>query len=147
MINYFLDHRIPADPEKHLAGKMVLGVGIDIIEIERIKKSVDEYGESFLNKIYTAVELDYSLSKPNKYQHLAARFAAKEAIYKALSSDSEKVYSWQDIEIFNESNGLPKVNFYGSLKDYLNPGKTIHISMSHSENYVTCVAVLSSLKD
>ncbi|PKL82105.1 MAG: holo-[acyl-carrier-protein] synthase [Ignavibacteriae bacterium HGW-Ignavibacteriae-3] len=126
---------------------MVLGIGIDIIEIERIKQSIDEFGDSFLNKIYTQTELDYSISKPNKYQHLAARFAAKEAIYKALSSDSEKVYSWQDIEIFNEVNGLPKVKFYGSLKDYLNTGKNINISMSHSENYVTCVAILSSSQD
>lgn len=121
---------------------MVLGIGIDIIEIERIKKSVDSFGDRFLNKIYTKKELEYSLSKSNKYQHLAARFAAKEAIYKALSSDTDKVYSWQDVEIYNEKNGLPKVNFYGSLKDYLNANKQLKISMSHSENYVTCVAIL-----
>lgn len=123
---------------------MVLGIGIDIIEIERIKKSVDEYGDSFLRKIYTKRELDYSLSRKNKYQHLAARFAAKEAIYKALSNDTDKVYSWQDVEIYNEVNGLPKVNFYGELKDYLNDGKQLKISMSHSDNYVTCVAILTN---
>lgn len=121
---------------------MVLGVGIDIIEIKRIKKSVDRFGERFLNKIYTTLELEYCMNKKNKYQHLAARFAAKEAIYKALSCDSAEVYSWQEIEIFNEKNGLPKVKFYGSLKDYLNHGKDLKISMSHSENYVTCVAIL-----
>ena len=59
---------------------MVLGIGIDIIEIARIKESIDKYGDSFLNKIYTQIELDYCLAKLNKYQHLAARFAAKEAI-------------------------------------------------------------------
>jgi holo-[acyl-carrier protein] synthase len=123
---------------------MVLGIGIDIIEIERIKKSVDEYGDHFLNKIYTKVEIDYSQSKANKYQHYAARFAAKEAIYKALSNDTDKVYSWQDVEIYNEVNGLPKVNFFGALKDYLNEDKQLKISMSHSENYVTCVAILYS---
>jgi holo-[acyl-carrier protein] synthase len=122
---------------------MVTGIGIDIIEIERIKKSVDNFGNNFLNKIFTKTELDYSLSRINKYQHLAARFAAKEAIYKALSNDTEQVYSWQDVEIYNEVNGLPKVKFYGALKDYLNDGKEIKISMSHSEHYVTCVAVLS----
>lgn len=121
---------------------MVLGVGIDIIEIKRIKKSVDRFGERFLNKIYTTLELEYCMNKKNKYQHLAARFAAKEAIYKALSCDSAEVYSWQEIEIFNEKNGLPKVKFNGSLKDYLNHGKDLKISMSHSENYVTCVAIL-----
>lgn len=121
---------------------MVLGIGIDIIEIDRIKNSVEKFGDHFLKKIYTKKEIDYSLSKSNKYQHLAARFAAKEAIYKALSSDTDKVYSWQDVEIYNEINGLPKVNFYGSLKNYLNENKQLKISMSHSENYVTCVAIL-----
>ncbi|MHB8929667.1 MAG: holo-ACP synthase [Melioribacteraceae bacterium] len=129
-----------------LDGEMVLGIGIDIIEIERIQKSVDEYGDAFLKKIYTKTEVDYSLSRANKYQHLAARFAAKEAIYKALSNDTNTVYSWQDVEIYNELNGLPKVKFYGALKDYLNHGKELKISMSHSENYVTCVAILSSTK-
>ncbi len=122
---------------------MVLGIGIDIIEIERIKKSIDKFGNAFLKKIYTKTELDYSLSRKNKYQHLAARFAAKEAIYKALSNDTNTAYSWQDVEIYNELNGLPKVKFYGTLKDYLNHGKELKISMSHSENYVTCVAILS----
>lgn len=123
---------------------MVLGIGIDIIEIERIKKSVDRFGDRFLKKIYTAIELEYCLKKKNKYQHFAARFAAKEAIYKALSNDTSEVYSWQDVEIFNEVNGLPKVKFYGTLKDYLNHGKELKISMSHSDNYVTCVAILYS---
>ena len=126
---------------------MVLGIGIDIIEIERVKSSVDRFGESFLKKIYTQTELDYSLSRKNKYQHLAARFAAKEAIYKALSSDTDKAYSWQDIEIFNEPNGLPRVKLFGALKDYLVGCKRLQISMSHSEHYVTCVAILSSTAD
>jgi len=123
---------------------MVLGIGIDIIEIDRIKKSVDKYGNLFLNKIYTETEINYSLSKKNKYQHLAARFAAKEAIYKALSSDTDYIYSWQDIEIYNESNGLPNVLLSGPLKDYLGTDKELKISMSHSENYVTCVAIVYS---
>jgi holo-[acyl-carrier protein] synthase len=137
-----MGQQIHAVMEKQQDGKMVLGIGIDIIEIERIKKSVDDYGEAFLKKIYTQTEIKYSISRPNKYQHLAARFAAKEAIYKALSSDTDKVYSWQDVEIYNEINGLPKVNFYGELKDYLNDNRQLKISMSHSENYVTCVAIL-----
>ncbi len=124
---------------------MVIGIGIDIIEIERIKKSIDEFGDAFLKKIYTQTEICYSLTRPNKFQHLAARFAAKEAIYKALSNDTDTVYSWQDVEIYNEVNGLPKVKFYGQLKDYLNDGKQLKISMSHSENYVTCVAILSNV--
>lgn len=141
-----MEHQIRVVSEQQWGTKMVLGIGIDIIEIERIKKSVDRFGDRFLKKIYTATELEYSLKKYNKYQHLAARFAAKEAIYKALSSDTNEVYSWQDVEIYNEVNGLPKVKFYGNLKDYLSNGKELKISMSHSENYVTCVAILYSAK-
>ncbi len=59
---------------------MIFGIGIDIIEIERVKESIEKYDKAFLNKIYTQTELDYCLSKKNKYQHFAARFAAKEAI-------------------------------------------------------------------
>jgi len=126
---------------------MVLGIGIDIIEIDRIKRSVENYGDNFLKKIYTQTELDYSLPRKNKYQHLAARFAAKEAIYKALSSDTDIIYSWHDVEIYNEINGLPKVKLYGSLKNYLGNEKELKISMSHSENYVTCVAIIYSIKN
>ena len=124
---------------------MVLGIGIDIIEIERIKESIEEFDDKFLNKVFTKIEIEYSISKKNKYQHFAARFAAKEAIYKALSSDTDTIYSWQDIEIYNEVNGLPRVKLYGNLKDYLSSTKELKISMSHSDNYVACVAILHSL--
>jgi len=122
---------------------MILGLGIDIIEIERIKQSIDNYGDQFLKKIYTKTELDYSLTKKNKYQHLAARFAAKEAIIKSLAGVGDKGFSYQDIEIYNEVNGLPRVNLYNSLKKFLGEKKEILISMSHSDNYVTCVAILT----
>lgn len=121
---------------------MVLGIGIDIIEIERIKESINKYGDSFLNKIYTQNELDYCLSKFNKYQHLAARFAAKEAIYKALATSWEKDSTWKSIEITNEPNGLPVAKFLGKLKDFLADDKDIKISLSHSEHYVTGVAII-----
>lgn len=121
---------------------MVIGIGIDIIEIERIKKSVDDYGDSFLNKVYTKNELDYCLAKHNKYQHLAARFAAKEAIYKALASGWKKDASWMNIEIINEPTGLPTAKFFGKLKEFMGEDKDIKISMSHSDNYVTCVALI-----
>lgn len=121
---------------------MVIGIGIDIIEIDRIKKSVDTFGDSFLNKIYTKNELDYCLAKHNKYQHLAARFAAKEAIYKALTTGWEKDATWKSMEITNESNGLPVVKFFGNLKKFISDDKDIKISLSHSDNYVTAVAII-----
>lgn len=125
---------------------MILGVGIDIIEIDRIKESIDRFGDHFLNKIYTPVELEYCLSKHNKYQHFAARFAAKEAIYKALSDEWGKDISWHDMEIMNKPNGLPIVKFSGNLAEFANMDKDIKISMSHSDNYVACVAIVYKLQ-
>jgi holo-[acyl-carrier protein] synthase len=123
---------------------MVLGIGIDIIEIDRIKKSVDRFGDLFINKIFTETEKEYCLNKKNKYQHLAARFAAKEAIFKAISSATGFSFGWKDLEIYNEKNGMPRVQLLGKLADFLGEGKDLKITMSHSVNYVTCFAILYS---
>lgn len=121
---------------------MVIGIGIDIIEIERIINSIERFGDRFLDKIYTTNELEYCLSKFNKYQHLAARFAAKEAVYKAVTSGWEEGISWQDIEVYNDPYGKPEINPSEKLKTFLSTDKQLKISMSHSDNYVTCVAII-----
>ncbi len=123
---------------------MIFGIGIDIIEIERIKKSIEKFDKLFLNKIFTQTELDYCLSKKNKYQHFAARFAAKEAIAKALATGWSKGFRWKDIEIYNESSGMPNVKLHGNLSDFLGLDKSLKITMSHSEHYVTCFAIIYS---
>lgn len=121
---------------------MVIGIGTDIIEINRIKNSIEKYGDNFLSKIYTPVEIDYCNSKANKFQHFAARFAAKEAIYKALATGWQKDLHWQDIEIANLPTGMPVANLKGKLKKFLSDDKELKISISHSNNYVTCVAII-----
>lgn len=121
---------------------MVIGIGIDIIEIDRIKNSIDRFGNSFLNKIYTDKEISYCSQKNNSYQHYAARFAAKEAVYKALTTGWEKGLSWQNIEITNEDNGMPVVALNGKLESFLSDGKKLKISLSHSRDYVACVAII-----
>lgn len=121
---------------------MIIGVGIDIIEIDRIKESVDKFGDKFLTKIYTESELKYCLNKASKHQHLAARFAAKEAVYKALTTGWHEKATWQDIEISNEPNGMPVVSLKGKLKGFLTKDKDLRISMSHSRDYVACVAII-----
>jgi len=121
---------------------MVIGIGTDIIEIERIKNSIKKNGDRFLSKIYTPNEIKYCLSKTNKYQHFAARFAAKEAVYKALATGWQELLSWQEIEIFNESTGMPRVTMCGKLKEFLSDDKSLKISISHSKNYVVCVAII-----
>ncbi len=121
---------------------MVIGIGTDIIEIDRIKNSIKKNGDRFLSKIYTPTEIKYCESKANKYQHLAARFAAKEAVYKALVTGWQEKLSWQEIEIFNEPTGMPRVTMCGKLKEFLSDDKSLKISISHSENYVVCVAII-----
>lgn len=121
---------------------MVIGLGIDIIEIERIKESIERLGNRFLKKIFTMNEIEYCSDKANKYQHFAARFAAKEAVYKAIASSWQPNIGWQDIEIYNEPTGLPVVKSKNKLKDFLGNDKSLKISMSHSRNYVTCVAII-----
>jgi len=121
---------------------MIFGIGIDIIEIERIKESVEKFNDKFLNKIFTEAELEYSLNKKNKYQHLAARFAAKEAIVKSFATSERKGFSWKDMEIYNEPSGMPNVRLSGKLAKYLGDDKSLKITMSHSQHYVTCFAII-----
>ena len=121
---------------------MVIGIGIDIIEISRIKESIDKYGERFLEKIFTVKEIEYCEGKANKYQHYAARFSAKEAVAKALSTGWNNDFSWQNIEVFNEPTGMPYVKLTGKLREFLSDDKELKISMSHSRDYVTCVAII-----
>ncbi len=125
---------------------MIVGVGIDIIEIDRIAQSVEKFGERFINKIFTDTEIEYCLSKKNKNQHFAARFAAKEAISKALATGWNKDFRWRDVEIYNEKSGLPKVRLFGKLNEFVGDDKDLKISMSHSDNYVACVAILYTKK-
>lgn len=110
--------------------------GTDIIEINRIKESIETLGDSFKNKIYTEKEIEYCESKKNaKYQHYAARFAAKEAIFKAVSELLADKYeiSWKDAEVVNDINGKPRINIFNSkLNEKI---ENIDISISHCKEY------------
>lgn len=111
--------------------------GTDIIEIDRVKESIEELGEKFLNKIYTENEIKYCESKNKmKYQHYAARFAGKEAIFKAISKILSDKYSinWKDVEIINDENGRPKIIFLNKKYDQI---QSIDISLSHCKQYAT----------
>lgn len=111
---------------------MKISVGTDIVEIERIKKAIERKEEKFLESIYTDREIEYcEARKLQKYQSYAARFAAKEAIYKALSEHIDFEYSFKDFEIVNSEKGKPEVSLNFELK-YL---KSIDISLSHCKEY------------
>lgn len=114
---------------------MKITCGTDIIEINRIKEDIENIGGEFLNRIFTQKEIQYCESKKKqKYQHYAARFAAKEAVFKAISHQLENKFSiaWKDIEITNDENGRPNVEVLGINTTDIN---NIDISLSHCKEY------------
>jgi len=120
---------------------MLTGIGVDIIEIERIKRGVERSGTNFLEKIFTGTEIDYCNNKHDRYQHLAARFAAKEAVSKALATGLQRGFGWKDIEVVNDELGKPQVVLHGPLRSKLS-GASILLSISHSDTHVVAMAVI-----
>lgn len=123
---------------------MILGVGIDIIEVGRIASSYERFGERFLKRILKPEEIKYCLSNKNPAPFLAARFAAKEAVSKAFGTGIGSKISWQDIEIKKEVSGKPYIVLHeNGLKLMKEMGaKKMHISISHTENYAVAMAIL-----
>lgn len=121
---------------------MKIRTGIDIIEIERIKQSIEETEGRLCERVYTQKEVEYCESKnAQKYQHYAARFAAKEAVFKAISQllDSKYGIDWKDIEILNDEDGRPYVHI---LNQDLEEIKSIDISISHCKTYAVASVVV-----
>ena len=120
--------------------------GIDIIEVSRIEEAIGNLGDNFLNRIFTENEIDYcNKSKKMKYQHFAARFAAKEAVFKALSNEikSRDDLVWKQIEVISEESGRPKINI--DLLKTLNISKNIEsidISLSHIAEFAVASVVV-----
>lgn len=115
--------------------------GTDIIEIERIKESIENIGQPFINRVFTVNEINYCESKKkSKYQHYAARFAAKEAAFKAISKAIKDKYSlnWQNIEISNDENGRPILKFIEFDVEGL---KDTDVSISHCKEYAVAIVV------
>ena len=116
--------------------------GTDIIEIDRIKKSIDRSGERFLKMIYTKDEIKYCESKKGaKYIHYAGRFAAKEAIFKAVSSllGDKFAITWTDAQVVNDKMGNPKVEFLNIKFDVI---ESMDISISHCKEYAVAMVTI-----
>ncbi len=113
-----------------------VGIGIDITEVSRIESLVEQH-EQFLTRVYTEREISYCNKKKNKYQHFAARFAAKESVLKALGVGWSQEIKWTDIEVVNEPSGKPRINSYGEVKRLMEQKgvKEILISLSHTSHY------------
>ena len=123
---------------------MILGLGIDIIEVARIKASHEKFGERFLNRILRPGEISYCLSYKEPAPFLAARFAAKEAVSKAFGTGIGAKLSWQDIEVCRKESGEPYVVLHDGGQKLLQERGAQHVlvSLSHTQTYAAAVAVL-----
>lgn len=124
---------------------MKITTGVDIIEVERVKEAIESLGNHFLNRIYTENEILYCNKSSNiKYQHFAARFAAKEAVFKALSAEitSRDDLLWKQIEVINDESGRPKINIERLQEEEKLKGLTsIDVSISHIKEYAIASVV------
>jgi holo-[acyl-carrier-protein] synthase len=121
---------------------MIYGVGIDIVKIERMKEAVERWGKRFLGRVFTENEIAYCYGKKEPYLSLSVRFAAKEALIKAIGS--EIPVSLRDIEVMNYGGGRPVLKVEGKLRSFFEE-KAIsrtHLSLSHEREFgVACVVV------
>ncbi len=121
---------------------MIKGIGNDIIEISRIKASIEKHGKRFLDRLFTTKEQEYCFKHKESARHFAGRFAAKEAIAKAFGTGFGLNMTWLDIEILNDEHGKPHVHLsekLASLYDF----PELKISISHCHEYATAFAILS----
>jgi holo-[acyl-carrier protein] synthase len=122
----------------------ILGIGMDIVETKRIADSLERFGDRFLNRVFLENEIAYARSMKFPPLHLAARFAAKEAISKAFGTGIGKVIGWRDMEIVREPSGQPRVVLHGRAVEYAKSRGVleIHVSLSHTAEYGAASAVI-----
>ncbi len=120
-----------------------LGVGTDIVEVLRIARMIERHGELFICRVYTEHEIEYCASRKAATQHYAGRWAAKEAVLKALGTGWVRGISWRDVEVRNSAAGVPQVRLYGGARDVLERSgiERIHVSISHCRAYATAYAL------
>jgi len=122
---------------------MIFGTGIDIIEVDRIKNSIQKYSDRFKKKIFTQKEIDYCHSQADPAKHFAARFTVKEAVLKCFGTGMTGSILWKDIEVDKLNSGQPVLNLYGNGKELFNQLnlKHIHISITHDKTYAVAHAI------
>ena len=123
---------------------MIVGTGVDIEEVSRVEASIARHGERFLRRVYSPAEIEYVEQKANRFERYAARFAAKEAVMKALGTGWDCGVAWRDIEVVNEPSGKPTLRLGGGAKakaEELGVRRT-HITMSHTRGLVVAQVIL-----
>jgi holo-[acyl-carrier protein] synthase len=123
---------------------MIVGTGIDIVEVPRVARSIERFGERFLNRVFTAAEIRYCQSKANSAERFAARFAAKEAAMKAIGTGMRGGVSWKDFEVSHEPGGRPTMVLHGKAAQVALTlgGRRSHLSVSHTEEQAIAYVIL-----
>ena len=122
---------------------MIFGTGLDIIEVDRIKNSIEKFSPKFEQRVFTSSEISYCKSQGDPAKHFAARFAVKEAVSKCLGTGITGALGFQDMEIIHEDTGKPVLNMIGKGKDLFQKLKlkSIHISISHDNTHAIAHAI------
>ena len=125
---------------------MIVGTGIDIAEVPRIRQSIERFGQRFLQRIYTPGEMRYCDSKANRYERYAARFAAKEAGMKALGTGWNHGVRWRDIEVSRQPGGRPTITFHGKAAEFAARLGAVHValSLSHTADQAIAQVILET---
>jgi holo-[acyl-carrier protein] synthase len=125
---------------------VIVGIGIDLAEVERIRKAIERYGQRFTGRIYTTAETAYVERKANRYERYAARFAAKEAGMKAIGTGWKRGVRWQDFEVKNLPSGRPTLQFHGvaaQIADSLGV-RNVALSLTHTAEQGMAIVILES---
>ena len=125
---------------------MIVGTGVDVVEVARIRAAVERFGERFLTRVFTAEEVRYCTSKLNAAERLAARFAAKEAGMKAAGTGLRHGGTWHDVEVVRQPGGRPTLRLSGKLAEFVSRlGATrAHVSLSHTAEQAIAFVILES---
>lgn len=122
---------------------MILGIGVDLEEVERIGESIEKFGDRFLARIFTDAEIAFCKGKANSKERFAARFAAKEATFKALQGAWEGGMSWRDFELIVQPGGAPRIVLHAEAERMAAARGVVrlHVSFSHTQTHVTAIVI------
>jgi holo-[acyl-carrier protein] synthase len=125
---------------------MIIGTGVDITEVPRVRRAVERFGDRFLRRVFTPAEVEYCASKRNNVERLAARFAAKEAALKALGTGLSRGITWRDVEVRRQPGSRPTIAFSGVAAQYAARlhVKHISLSLSHTEEQAIALVILEN---
>lgn len=124
---------------------MVVGLGIDIVEVGRIRSALQNT-ETMVQRVFTAEEIRYCSARKNKFQHFAGRFAAKEAALKAIGTGWQQGIRWRDVEVSADKKGKPHLAFYGKAQQFFEKSgaQRALLSITHASKYALAIVVLES---